>query len=54
VRIKAVKLNRSSFDHGRRLIADGKYSLDDTRAWSEHRPTVADENRFITRHGCAE
>ena len=50
----AIKLNRSSLDHARQLIADGKYVVDDTRAWSEHRPTAADENRFIARHGFEE
>jgi hypothetical protein len=50
----AVKLNRRSLDHARQLIADGKYVVDDTRAWSEHRPTAADENQFIARHGFEE
>jgi hypothetical protein len=47
----AIKLSRKSLDYARQLIAEGKYVLDDTRSWSDHRPSAADENRFIARHG---
>ncbi len=50
----AITLNRSALDHARQLIVQGKYVLDDTRAWSAHRPSATDENRFIARHGFDE
>jgi hypothetical protein len=34
--------------------ADSALVIDDPRSWKEHRPTAADENRFIARRGCAE
>jgi hypothetical protein len=49
-----VKLNRKSLAHARQLIAEGKYVLDDTSAWREHRPKAEDENRFIARRGFDE
>lgn len=49
----AIRLNRPAVEHARRLIAEGKHVIDDPRSWKEHRPTAADENRFIARRGYA-
>src|SRR5947209_7584604 len=46
-----VKLNRKSVAHARRLISEGRYVVDEPRVWSTHRPSAADENRYIARHG---
>jgi hypothetical protein len=47
----AVKLNARAYDHARSLIQDRKVVLDDRDEWSEHRPSAAQENRFIEEHG---
>jgi hypothetical protein len=47
----AVKLNPKSVAHARQLISNGRYVIDEPRVWSAHRPTPADENRFIAQHG---
>jgi hypothetical protein len=36
----AVTLNQRSYGHAKKLIADGRFVLDDRDAWSEHRPPV--------------
>lgn len=50
----AVKLNERAFDYAKRLIAMGKYVIDDRDAWSEHQPSAQKENEFIRRHGYDE
>src|SRR5260221_4649057 len=50
----AVKLNRTSYEHARNLIARGKAVHDERDAWSEHQPTAQEENEFIEKHGFAE
>ena len=47
----AVKLNEAGFEHAKVLIRAHEVVLDERDAWSEHRPRVADENRFIEAHG---
>jgi hypothetical protein len=47
----AIKLNRSAYSHAKRLIADEKVVLDERDDWSEHQPTRAQENQFISEHG---
>ena len=54
VKVHAVKLNESAFEHAKKLIAEGKAVLDQRDDWSEHQPTAKDENRFIEEHGFAE
>ncbi|TCC50357.1 hypothetical protein E0H73_41740 [Kribbella pittospori] len=50
----SVKLNERAYAHARELIAAGRTVHDDRDDWSEHRPTAADENAFIERHGFSE
>lgn len=50
----AVRLNESAYEHGQRLIKDGKAVRDERDDWSEHRPTARQENEFIEDHGIAE
>jgi len=50
----AVELNRRGFDHARKLIAAGRYVIDDRDAWSEHQPSTRQENDFIKKHGIGE
>jgi hypothetical protein len=50
----AVTLNAHSYEHAKKLIADGRFVLDDRDAWSEHRPTARQENEFIDQHGIGE
>ena len=54
VRVTTVKLNRSGFDHAKRLVDQGKVVPDERDLWSEHQPSTQDENRFIEEHGFAE
>lgn len=46
-----MKLNQRAYEHARQLIADGRVTLDERDAWSEHQPSTRDENRFIEEHG---
>jgi hypothetical protein len=50
----SMKLNNRSFEHAKRTIKDGKYVIDDRDAWSEHRPTSAEENEYLEEHGFEE
>lgn len=47
----AIKLSRRSYDHAKKVIREGHVVLDDRDAWSEHRPSAADENAYIEQHG---
>jgi hypothetical protein len=49
-----MKLNERAYEHAQRLVADGKVVLDRRDDWSEHRPSAADENRFLDEHGMQE
>ncbi|MCU1352437.1 MAG: hypothetical protein JWM05_1646 [Acidimicrobiales bacterium] len=49
-----MKLSDGAFEHAKRLVKDGKAVLDDRDAWSEHRPSAAQENDFIREHGFGE
>jgi|SRR5882672_93716 len=49
-----VRLNKSAFDHARRLIGEDRVVLDDRDDWSEHRPSAEQENEFIRLHGFEE
>lgn len=50
----SVKLNLEAFDHARELLKAKHVVLDDSGAWSEHRPSADQENAFIREHGIAE
>ncbi len=50
----AVRLNRSAFEHGQKLINEGKVTFDDRDAWSEDQPSAEEENEFIRLHGYDE
>jgi hypothetical protein len=47
----ATKLNKSAFEHARKLIRRHEVVHDERDAWSEHQPSTAVENAFIRRHG---
>lgn len=48
------QLNERAYEHARKLIAAGKYVIDDRDAWSEHQPSAQQEKDFIERHGVTE
>jgi hypothetical protein len=50
----AVKLDRRAYDHAKRLVKEDRFVLDERDAWSEHRPSAAQENEFIRLHGFYE
>jgi hypothetical protein len=50
----AVKLDRRAYDHAKRLVKEDRFVLDERDAWSEHRPSAAQENEFIRLHGFCE
>jgi hypothetical protein len=50
----AIKLNRTAYDHAKRLVEDGEVVLDERDDWSEHQPKAATENAFIEEHGFGE
>lgn len=50
----AVKLNETAFDNAKRLIAEGKYVIDDRDMWSEHQPSAQKENEYLQKHGFRE
>lgn len=47
----AIKLSQASFEHAKNVIREGHVVLDDRDAWSEHRPSAAEENAYIEQHG---
>lgn len=46
-----TKLNNRAFDFAKELVKGGKYVIDDKDAWSEHRPSTAQENAYLDEHG---
>lgn len=50
----APRLNRSAFEYAQALVKDGRAVLDVRDDWSEHRPSAAEENRFVEEHGWTE
>jgi hypothetical protein len=50
----AVTLNRRAYEHAQDLISERRFVFDERDAWSEHRPSAAEENEFIRLHGFAE
>jgi hypothetical protein len=53
-RSKHVTLNERSFLYAQELVEQGRVLMDLRNAWSEHQPSVAEENEFIRRHGFEE
>ena len=53
-RSKHVTLNEGSFLYAQEQVEQGRVLMDLRNAWSEHRPSAADENDFIRQHGFAE
>ena len=49
-----MKLNRTGFEHAKKLIGEGKVVVDERDAWSEHQPSTQQENHFIDAHGFSE
>ena len=49
-----MKLNERAYEYAKKLVAEGKFVLDDRDDWSEHQPSTQDENRFIEAHGIDE
>jgi hypothetical protein len=49
-----VKLNRSAYEHAKRLIEEGQFVADEREAWSDHHPSTWTENEFIEKNGFAE
>ncbi|MCU1458575.1 MAG: hypothetical protein JWL73_2667 [Actinomycetia bacterium] len=49
-----VKLNDRAFEHAKQLVGEERFVYDERDAWSEHRPSAADENRIIEKHGFDE
>jgi hypothetical protein len=50
----AVVLNKRAYARARELIEENRVVLDDRDDWSEHRPSTARENEYLTDHGFAE
>jgi hypothetical protein len=50
----AATLNQRGFDHAKKLVEAGTVVLDERDDWSEHQPTAARENEFISEHGMDE
>jgi hypothetical protein len=49
-----VKLNRSAYEHAKRLIEEGKFIDDERDTWSDHHPSTQTENEFIEKNGLFE
>ncbi len=47
----AVILNKSAFEHAKRLIEKGSYVFDEKDMWSEHQPSAQEENEYIEEYG---
>jgi hypothetical protein len=49
-----TRLNQRAFAHAKERIIAGRFAYDERDAWSEHRPSAADENDFVRRQGFRE
>jgi hypothetical protein len=49
-----LKLNEDAFAFAVQLIKQGYFIADGKGAWSEHRPSIDEENEFIRAHGFSE
>src|SRR5258705_536643 len=46
-----TRLNKSAYEHAKKLIGEEQVVLDERDDWSEHRPSARQENEFIREHG---
>jgi hypothetical protein len=46
-----VRLNERAYRHAKQVVRDGNVVLDDRDAWSEHRPSAAQENDYLEEYG---
>ena len=53
-KIHVIRLNQDAFDYARELIKQGHVVADDRGAWSQHQPSVEEENEFIRLRGLGE
>jgi hypothetical protein len=49
-----IELNKIAFQFAVELIKEGQVVADGKGAWTEHRPSVDEENEFISLHGFAQ
>ena len=49
-----IKVNPVAQEHAKNLIQQGHVVVDKRNAWSEHQPSVEEENEFIRQHGFEE
>jgi hypothetical protein len=49
-----LKLNEDAFAFAVQLVKQGHFIADGKGAWSEHRPSIDEENEFIRVHGFSE
>jgi hypothetical protein len=49
-----LKLNEDAFAFAVKLAKQGHFIADGKGAWSEHRPSIDEENEFIRVHGFSE
>jgi len=49
-----TRLNKSAYEHAKKLIGEEQVVLDERDDWSEHRPSARQENEFIREHGFEE
>jgi hypothetical protein len=49
----SIQLNDDALAFGAELIKEGRFIADHKGAWTEHRPSVDEENEFIRLHGFA-
>ena len=50
----AVKLNRTAYEHAKRLIERCQFIDDEREAWSDDHPSTQTENEFIQNNGFFE
>lgn len=50
----SIELNENAFTFATHLIKQGQFVADGKGAWTNHRPSAAEENDFIRLHGFAE
>ena len=46
----AVKLNRTAYEHAKRLIERCQFIDDEREAWSDDHPSTQTENEFIEKN----
>ena len=49
-----VILNKTSVEHAKRSVEQGRYVFDEKDKWSEHQPSAKEENEYIEKHGFEE